>query len=128
MKTFVFAATALAEEVVPADMNSEEQQKEKEEKMEEEEEEEENVAAVATSDIQTPDILTVDKLSPDGLLSEVEALTCRMTAEELGRCSPQQLVQMHSHLGGLMNRVVLELQTRLCQTVSEKNDASTRPL
>ncbi|XP_040003841.1 telomere-associated protein RIF1 isoform X3 [Xiphias gladius] len=53
---------------------------------------------------------------PDGLLSEVEALTCRMTPLELGGCSPRQLVQMHDRLGGMMRRVVVELQTRLCQT------------
>ncbi|XP_044071560.1 telomere-associated protein RIF1 isoform X2 [Siniperca chuatsi] len=53
---------------------------------------------------------------PEGLLSEVEALTCRMTPLELGYCSPQQLVQMHDQLGGMMRCVVVELQTRLCQT------------
>lgn len=56
------------------------------------------------------------QLHPDGLLSEMEALTCRMTPLELSRCSPQQLVQMHDQLGGMMRRVVVELQTRLCQT------------
>ncbi|KAM9347605.1 telomere-associated protein RIF1 [Symphorus nematophorus] len=56
------------------------------------------------------------QLHPEGLLSEVEALTCRMTPSELSYCSPQQLVQMHDHLGGMMRRVVVELQTRLCQT------------
>ncbi|XP_067372207.1 telomere-associated protein RIF1 isoform X2 [Channa argus] len=56
------------------------------------------------------------RLHPDGLLSEVEALTCRMTPLELVRCSPQQLVQVHDQLGGLMRRVVMELQARLCQT------------
>ncbi|XP_070770846.1 telomere-associated protein RIF1 [Enoplosus armatus] len=53
---------------------------------------------------------------PEGLLSEVEALTCRMTPLELSCCPPQQLVQMHDQLGGMMRRVVVELQTRLCQT------------
>ncbi|TMS06799.1 Telomere-associated protein RIF1 [Larimichthys crocea] len=51
----------------------------------------------------------------EGLLSEVEALTCRMTPSELSHCSPQQLVQIHHQLGGLMSHVVLELQTRLCR-------------
>lgn len=53
---------------------------------------------------------------PEGLQAEVEALTCRMTPLELSHCSPQQLVQMHDQLGGMMRRVVVELQTRLCQT------------
>ena len=52
----------------------------------------------------------------DGLPSEVEALTRRMTPLELSRCSPQQLIQVHDGLGGLMRRVVVELQTRLSQT------------
>ncbi|CAK6967637.1 telomere-associated protein RIF1 [Scomber scombrus] len=56
---------------------------------------------------------------PKGLLSEVEALTCRMSPLELNRCSPQQLVQMHDQLGGMMRRVVVELQTRVCQTDSK---------
>ncbi|XP_040913200.1 telomere-associated protein RIF1 isoform X2 [Toxotes jaculatrix] len=70
---------------------------------------------------QTPDTPATGErppegqLHPDGLLSEVEALTCRMTPLELGRCSPQQLVQMHDQLGGLMRCVVAELQTRLCR-------------
>lgn len=55
-------------------------------------------------------------LHPEGLLSEVEALTCRMTPLELSCCSPQQLVQMHDQLGDMMRRVVVELQTRVCQT------------
>uniref|UniRef100_UPI0037E731EF telomere-associated protein RIF1 n=1 Tax=Semicossyphus pulcher TaxID=241346 RepID=UPI0037E731EF len=50
------------------------------------------------------------------LPSDVEALTCRMTPLELSHCSPQQLVQMHDQLGGMMRRVVVELQTRLCPT------------
>ncbi|XP_067460337.1 telomere-associated protein RIF1 isoform X1 [Thunnus thynnus] len=67
--------------------------------------------------------LTLDSLAaeqrPEGLLSEVEVLTCRMSPLELSRCSPQQLVQMHDQLGGMMRRVVLELQTRACQTNSK---------
>lgn len=50
------------------------------------------------------------------LPSEVEALSCRMTPQELRVCSPQQLVEMHNQLGGMMSRVVADLQTRLCQT------------
>uniref|UniRef100_I3K7T5 Replication timing regulatory factor 1 n=1 Tax=Oreochromis niloticus TaxID=8128 RepID=I3K7T5_ORENI len=52
----------------------------------------------------------------DSLSSEIEGLSCRMTPQELSVCSPQQLVEMHDQLGGMMRRVVVELQTRLCQT------------
>uniref|UniRef100_A0A8C4GGI7 Replication timing regulatory factor 1 n=1 Tax=Dicentrarchus labrax TaxID=13489 RepID=A0A8C4GGI7_DICLA len=55
------------------------------------------------------------QLHPEGLLSEVAVLTRRMTPSELSYCSPQQLVQMHDQLGGMMRRVVVELQSRLCQ-------------
>ncbi|XP_042350186.1 telomere-associated protein RIF1 [Plectropomus leopardus] len=55
-------------------------------------------------------------LHPEALPSELEALSCRMTPQELGYCSPQQLLQMHDQLGGMMRQVVVELQTRLCQT------------
>ncbi|XP_062258773.1 telomere-associated protein RIF1 [Platichthys flesus] len=54
-------------------------------------------------------------LHEGGLLSDVDALTCRMTPLELSRCSPLQLVHVHEQLGGLMSRVVGELQTRLRQ-------------
>lgn len=64
--------------------------------------------------------LTLDSAAAEqrheDLLSEVQALTCRMSPLELSRCSPQQLVQMHDQLGGMMRRVVVELQTRVCQT------------
>uniref|UniRef100_A0A7N5ZWZ4 Telomere-associated protein Rif1 N-terminal domain-containing protein n=1 Tax=Anabas testudineus TaxID=64144 RepID=A0A7N5ZWZ4_ANATE len=71
--------------------------------------------------IFTPETHATEKepagpLHPDGLLSEVEALTCRMTPLELSHCSPKQLVQLHDQLGGMMSRVVVELQTRLCHT------------
>uniref|UniRef100_A0A3Q1JRE5 Telomere-associated protein Rif1 N-terminal domain-containing protein n=1 Tax=Anabas testudineus TaxID=64144 RepID=A0A3Q1JRE5_ANATE len=39
-----------------------------------------------------------------------------MTPLELSHCSPKQLVQLHDQLGGMMSRVVVELQTRLCHT------------
>uniref|UniRef100_A0A667ZMZ6 Replication timing regulatory factor 1 n=1 Tax=Myripristis murdjan TaxID=586833 RepID=A0A667ZMZ6_9TELE len=54
--------------------------------------------------------------NPEGLLSQMEALSSRVTPLELNRCSPQQLLQLHDHLGGMMRSVVVELQTRLCQT------------
>lgn len=52
----------------------------------------------------------------EGLLPNVEALSCRMTPLELSQCSAQQLVQIHEQLGGMMRHVVVELQTRLCRT------------
>lgn len=64
---------------------------------------------------QTPDAAAGEQ-RPAELLSAVEALSCRVTPLELGQCSPQQLVEMHDRLGGLMRRVVVELQTRLCRT------------
>lgn len=52
----------------------------------------------------------------DRLLAQVESLNASMTPLELSRCSPQQLVQVHDQLGGLMRRVVVELQDRLTRT------------
>ncbi|TNN48023.1 Telomere-associated protein RIF1 [Liparis tanakae] len=49
------------------------------------------------------------------LRSEVDALTGSMTPLELGGCSPGRLLQIHEQLGGLMRRVAVELQTRLCR-------------
>ncbi|GLD56619.1 telomere-associated protein RIF1-like protein, partial [Lates japonicus] len=76
---------------------------------------------------QTPDTLAGGQQhQPEGrLLSEVEALTCRMTPLELSRCSPQQLVQMHDQLGCMMRRVVVELQTRLCQTADPEETTAS---
>ncbi|XP_024119721.1 telomere-associated protein RIF1 isoform X2 [Oryzias melastigma] len=48
-----------------------------------------------------------------GLLGELEALSSRMTPMELSGFSPQQLMDMHAHLGGMMRSVVVEMQTRL---------------
>uniref|UniRef100_A0A4W6F1H3 Replication timing regulatory factor 1 n=1 Tax=Lates calcarifer TaxID=8187 RepID=A0A4W6F1H3_LATCA len=75
----------------------------------------------------TPDTLAGgEHHQPEGrLLSEVEALTCRMTPLELSRCSPQQLVQMHDQLGCMMRRVVVELQTRLCQTADPEETTAS---
>uniref|UniRef100_A0A8C1JAN2 Replication timing regulatory factor 1 n=1 Tax=Cyprinus carpio TaxID=7962 RepID=A0A8C1JAN2_CYPCA len=47
------------------------------------------------------------------LLSDVEALSGRLTSEELGRCSPEQLGLMHEHLSGMMRSIVTHMQTRL---------------
>lgn len=47
------------------------------------------------------------------LLSDVVALGGRLTSEELGRCSPNQLGLMHEHLSGMMRSIVTHLQSRL---------------
>lgn len=57
-----------------------------------------------------------EQLHSEGLLPELENLTCRMTPSELRCCSVEQLVQIHDRLGGMMRCVVVELQTRLSQT------------
>ncbi|XP_031729268.1 telomere-associated protein RIF1 isoform X2 [Anarrhichthys ocellatus] len=62
---------------------------------------------------QTPDTAAGGREPEGRLRSEVEALTGRMTPLELSYCSPQQLVHIHDQLGGMMRRVVVELQTRL---------------
>ncbi|KAF0026916.1 hypothetical protein F2P81_021653 [Scophthalmus maximus] len=100
-------ATELVDELVPADVTSQQD---------------------ASGD-QTPDTPAGGEpgpgpLHPDGLLSEVDALACRMTPPELGLLSPQQLVRVHDRLGGLMRRVVVELQTRLCPTPSGSDSIS----
>lgn len=90
---YVFAASELIDEPVSADVNSSvsEERRDGEERPGEGE--------------QRP------KDAPPAAL---EALARRMTAPELSRCSPQQLVEMHEQLGGMMRAVVVELQTRLC--------------
>ncbi|KAL7384375.1 hypothetical protein ABVT39_000902 [Epinephelus coioides] len=65
---------------------------------------------------ETPDTPAGEQRADGPLQSEVEALSGRMTPLELSYCSPQQLVQIHDQLGGMMRRVVVELETRLCQT------------
>lgn len=54
-----------------------------------------------------------------GLLTELEGLGCRMTPSELGRCSAQQLVQLHHQLGDMMRQVVTQLHSRVCQSDPE---------
>ncbi|XP_028292149.1 telomere-associated protein RIF1 isoform X2 [Gouania willdenowi] len=48
-----------------------------------------------------------------GVLPELEALSYRLTSNQLSLCSPLQLVDVHDQLGTLMRRVVVELQSRL---------------
>uniref|UniRef100_M3ZE66 Replication timing regulatory factor 1 n=1 Tax=Xiphophorus maculatus TaxID=8083 RepID=M3ZE66_XIPMA len=59
------------------------------------------------------------------LPAAVEALACRATPLELSRCSPQQLLQMHEQLGGMMRGVAVELQARLCHA-SDKHRVAAR--
>uniref|UniRef100_A0A673ZZU9 Replication timing regulatory factor 1 n=1 Tax=Salmo trutta TaxID=8032 RepID=A0A673ZZU9_SALTR len=55
-----------------------------------------------------------DHQRPEGdLLLEVESLGALLAGEELSRCSPDQLVQLHDQLGGMMKNVVVQLQSRL---------------
>ncbi|XP_054915867.1 telomere-associated protein RIF1 isoform X2 [Poeciliopsis prolifica] len=46
------------------------------------------------------------------LPTAMEALACRATPLELSRYSPQQLLQMHEQLGGMMRGIAVELQMR----------------
>ncbi|XP_047456367.1 telomere-associated protein RIF1 isoform X2 [Mugil cephalus] len=66
-----------------------------------------------TSETEMPDGDQGPNRGQHGFLPQVEALTSSMTPLELSRCSPPQLVQIHERLGGLMRRLVVELQTRL---------------
>ncbi|XP_058643157.1 telomere-associated protein RIF1 [Onychostoma macrolepis] len=53
------------------------------------------------------------------LLSDVEALSGRLTSEELGRCSPNQLGLMHEHLSGMMRSIVTHMQSRLLSNLDD---------
>lgn len=53
------------------------------------------------------------------LLSDVEALSGRLSSEELGRCSPNQLGLMHEHLSGMMRNIVTHMQSRLRSNLDE---------
>lgn len=57
--------------------------------------------------------------SAAGLVTDLEELSCRLTPSELGRCSAQQLVQLHHKLGDMMRDVVTQLHVRACQSKSE---------
>lgn len=56
------------------------------------------------------------QLHSEGLIPQLETLTYRMTPLQLSYCSAEQLVRMYDTLGSMMKSVVVELQTRLCQT------------
>lgn len=76
-----------------------------------------DVSGNQTPEVQDGDRRPEDRRPEDLLLpSDVELLSCKMSPSELGRCSAQQLVQIHDQLGGMMRRVVVELQTRVQQT------------
>lgn len=104
MSLFHFAATELMDEPAAADGKLEQDA---------------SVAANPTAETPAREQRPEGQLHPEGLLPEVEALTCRMTPQELSYCSPQQLVQMHHQLGDMMSRVVVEMQTRLCKSESK---------
>lgn len=95
----MFVATELVDEPVCAD-----------------ERPEQDASGNLTPEVPDGDETIECQLPRDSLSSEIETLSCRMTPQELSVCSPQQLVEMHDQLGGMMRRVVVELQTRLCQT------------
>lgn len=83
------------------------------------------IPAVATEMLDEPVSMEqapeerLDQSRPDhqrpvgDLLLEVESLGARLAGEELSRCSPDQLVQLHDQLGGMMKNVVVQLQSRL---------------
>ncbi|KAJ8255267.1 hypothetical protein GJAV_G00202930 [Gymnothorax javanicus] len=56
---------------------------------------------------------------PAELPSVVEELGARLTQDELGQCSPGQLVLMHEQLGGMMRAIVGQLQARLTPSLGE---------
>ncbi|KAK2905084.1 hypothetical protein Q8A67_006883 [Cirrhinus molitorella] len=53
------------------------------------------------------------------LLSDVVALSGRLTSEELGHCSPNQLGLMHEHLSGMMRNIVTQMQSRLLSNLDD---------
>ncbi|XP_073701899.1 telomere-associated protein RIF1 [Garra rufa] len=53
------------------------------------------------------------------LLSDVVALSGRLTSEELGCCSPNQLGLMHEHLSGMMRNIVTHMQSRLLSNLDD---------
>lgn len=59
---------------------------------------------------RTPEGLVQTKPS---LLSQFESLNSKTTPEELGQCSPQDLLSVHQTLGDLMTRVAVEMHSRL---------------
>ncbi|XP_067299841.1 telomere-associated protein RIF1 [Pseudorasbora parva] len=57
--------------------------------------------------------LIAEESKSNDLLSDIVALGGRLTSEELGHCSPNQLGLMHEHLSGMMRSIVTHLQSRL---------------
>ncbi|KAG7276419.1 hypothetical protein CRUP_007479 [Coryphaenoides rupestris] len=103
------ATQAEEEEADDNDDNNDEEEEEEEEKEEEEKKEGRPIAELTSG----------RQLAPGGLLSQVDALSSRAMAGELGLCTAQQLVQLHDTLGGVMRSVMLELQGRLCHASSK---------
>ncbi|XP_061092984.1 telomere-associated protein RIF1 isoform X2 [Conger conger] len=77
----------------------------------------EQVMGAELADVPAP--APVAERRPAALVSAVESLGARLTPEELGQCSPGQLVLMHEQLGGMMRAIVVQLQTRLAPTQGE---------
>ncbi|KAJ8352831.1 hypothetical protein SKAU_G00243070 [Synaphobranchus kaupii] len=74
-----------------------------------------------TSDAESSDVPAPPPAEqrPTELPSAVEALGARLTPEEMGQCSPGQLVLMHEQLGGMMRSIVVQLQARLAPSPGE---------
>ncbi|KAK7154036.1 hypothetical protein R3I94_007412 [Phoxinus phoxinus] len=63
--------------------------------------------------------LMAEENKSNDLLSDVVALGGRLTSEELGHCSPNQLGLMHEHLSGMMRSIVTNLQSRLLSNLDD---------
>lgn len=63
--------------------------------------------------------LMAEENKSNDLLSDVVALGGRLTSEELGHCSPNQLGMMHEHLSGMMRSIVTHLQSRLLSNLDD---------
>ncbi|XP_056107865.1 telomere-associated protein RIF1 [Rhinichthys klamathensis goyatoka] len=63
--------------------------------------------------------LMAEENKSNDLLSDVVALGGRLTSEELGHCSPNQLGLMHEHLSGMMRSIVTHLQSRLLSNLDD---------
>lgn len=63
--------------------------------------------------------LKADEPVPMELFSDMVALGDRVTHEELSRCTPKELGQMHEQLSGMMRTIVDHLQSRLVQHLED---------
>ncbi|XP_026127453.1 telomere-associated protein RIF1-like isoform X2 [Carassius auratus] len=65
------------------------------------------------SEVEADSEPVAEKNKSCDLLSDVEALSGRLTSGELGHCSPDQLGLMHEHLSGMMRSIVTHMKSRL---------------